>query len=385
MSDEMQQQPITHTPAPAPGWRGVQPWISSSRYVAGALLLVGFFGGEIWWHTHQGTAAAADPPPAATQKVSTIDPDDLVVHPNVRVTVPPAPMRTSQAVPIPTAAPAQAAQGPMAAMPAAADPPPTSPPTASPAQLAAQKRAQEAQDALDAPLVAQTPGGAAGSAQAQVAQVAQVAQRADREGAEIAPPSGYFLAPHTLVDVTLYSSIDSTVPGGITGWVGRDVLDYYERIVLIPKNSKIVGHMATTSLQPGQNRIGVVWEAVILPNGYEIALDNEPGVDLTGTTGFGATIDNHTRKELLNVIAFSVLAAGAQLAQPQNVCNGYGGCAPSVGQSIGQALGTQLSTYAANQYQRSANTQPTAHVVEGAQVGVETTGYLALPPWNPAQ
>jgi type IV secretory pathway VirB10-like protein len=135
-------------------------------------------------------------------------------------------------------------------------------------------------------------------------------------------------------------SIDSTVPGGITGFVGRDVLDFYKRVTLIPANSQVVGHMVTTALQPGQNRIGVVWEGIVLPNGHEIMLDAAPGIDLTGTAGFAAAIDNHTRKEIVNVIAFSILAAGAQLAQPTNTgCNSNGfGCTRQLGKRLGHRL-----------------------------------------------
>ncbi len=361
----------------AAGFSGVLPWVSKWRELLfGALVL-----GVVWLLTHPVIPAKAAGTITGSQ-VNSVDAADIVGHVAPTATPVPAPSVTAKprlevaqadfapVTPLPTQG--AVAQAPP---PPAAPPPPTTPPTLSPAAIAAQKRAEEDRAALDAPLVVQTPPAAAQGAQ----------PPAQRVASDVAPPQGPFLAPHTEIDVTLYTSIDSTIPGGITGFVGRDVLDFFKRVVVIPANSKVVGHMATTSLQPGQSRIGVVWEGILLPNGHEIMLEDAPGIDLTGTTGFGAAIDNHTRKELVNVIAFSLLAAGAQLAQPQNNgCNSNGfGCTPSVGQAIGQAIGSQIASLGTAAYNRSTQIPPTAHVVEGAQVGVMITNYLALKPWDP--
>jgi type IV secretory pathway VirB10-like protein len=359
---------------------GIRPYVAWLRFLPLGLIVLGVG----WVFTHP----LASPTNAATSgtivgNVNSVDPADLVAHP--ARTLPPAPVRTATphlqvaandlgAAGV-TPAPVQGASG--ASAPVAPDPPAAAA-TMSPAAIAAQRRAEEDEAARDAPLVSDSS--------ATTNRVAAAPEPTRAAGYDVAPPAGPFLGPGTEIDVTLYTSIDSTVPGMITGFVGRDVLDFYKRVVLIPARSKVVGHMATTSLQPGQNRIGVVWEGILLPNGHEITLEGAPGIDLTGTTGFGATIDNHTRKEIVNVIAFSLLAAGAQLAQPQNVCNsnGYGGCTPSVGQAVGQAFGTQIANLATQAYNRSSQIQPTAHVVEGAQVGVMITGYLPLRPWDPS-
>jgi type IV secretory pathway VirB10-like protein len=368
--------------APVP-WRGVRRWVLGVKILLFAAMVVA----GLWYCSHLFSRPVAV---AATQTNSQpVDPGDLAPH-----TPAPLPTPTRTAKPVvqvaeneigttpPTPFPAQAAAaGPAPAQPQNNPPPPTSPPTASPAQLAAQKRAQEDQDARDAPLVVQPA--AAGTQ----AQPPAQAQRANIDGADVPPPAGPYLERGHEIDVTLYTSIDSTVPGMITGFVGRDVLDYFQRVVLIPARSKIVGEMAATSLQPGQDRIGAIWEEIQLPNGHTIDLGAMPGIDLTGTSGFGATIAGHTGKLLTSVVAYSILAAGAQLVQPQNSgCSAAGyGCTPSVGQTIAQSVGSQIANLGASAYNRGTQIQPTAHVVEGAQVGVMVTRPLSLRPWNQAQ
>jgi type IV secretory pathway VirB10-like protein len=356
------------------GFSGIRPWVMGIRIVPIAILV----GGAGWYLSHPLSVNSSASAGTIQGKVAAVDPGDLVARPVESPTARPkpaaqlvaksdlGPSMSQTATPLP--------QPPPAPVYAAA----TIAPTLSPTQLAEQKRAEDDRAALDAPLPLSSP----------MTVAAAPTKAADYD---VAPPSDIFLAPGTEIDVTLETSIDSTVQTGETGTIigftgNRPVLDYYKRVTVIPALSKIVGHMASTTLQPGQSRIGVIWNAIQLPNGHSILLDNAPGIDLTGTTGFGAAIDNHTRKEIVNVIAFSLLAAGAQLAQPQaaNACgSGNYGCAPSVGQSIGQAFGTQVSTLAANAYNRSSQVQPTAHVIEGAQVGVMVTGYLPMRAWDP--
>lgn len=371
------------------GFSGIRPWVSGIRIFPLVLL----FGGAAWYLTHPLQLHSEATAGTMSGKVGYVDPGDVVGHPNASARPAPAPPHPTvtfapvaksdldAAQPPSASAPAGATTADVAAAPPAAAyaPAATSPPTASPTQIAAQKRAEADRAALDAPLPASPSLPAPVRAKA----------AADYD---VAPPSDVFLAPGTEIDVTLYTSIDSTVqsgqPGTIIGYVGRDVLDFNKRVVVVPSRSKIVGQMATTTLQPGQNRIGVIWSGIVLPNGHTIVLAGAPGIDLTGTSGFGAAIDKHARQELMNVIAFSILAAGAQLAQPQ-AANGCGsnsvGCSPSVGQAIGQAVGTQISNAATATYNRSSQAQPTAHVVEGAQVGVMLTNYMPMRAWDPAR
>lgn len=58
------------------------------------------------------------------------------------------------------------------------------------------------------------------------------------------------------------------------------------------------------------------------------------------------------------------------------------GCSRSVGQSIAQGFGAQIQTLATTQYNRGAQTPPSLHVIEGAQVGLEITRFLPIRPYG---
>jgi len=383
------EEGITGPRVPA-GFSGIRPWVMGYKPLALVLLL----GGGVYFFTHPLTMHSAAQAGTMNGKVSPVDAGAIVAQPHVTLAphprpVQPTPQRVAAsdvgaaaaqpvgAAAAPPGAVAVAEPAQLTAAAPAAQPAPVSPPTESPAQVAARERDAADRAALAAPLPP-------------VAPITPGAERPkDASAYDTAPPPFPFLAPGTEVDVSLYTSIDSTVQGAGTGtligYVGKDVLDAYKRVVVIPRNSKALGHLVSTAPRPGQSRVGVVWTGILLPNQHLLSLVDAPGIDLTGTLGFGAAIDNHTRKELVNVLAFSVLAAGAQIAQPAQ-SNGYGGyAAPSVGQSIGQAVGKQIASMAANAYNRSSQVQPTAHVVEGAQVGIMLTNFMPMQAWDATQ
>ena len=203
---------------------------------------------------------------------------------------------------------------------------------------------------------------------------------------DIPPGSDFVLQRGEFIPATLYTSIDSTVAGLITGYVNADVWDGQHEAVVVPRGSKLIGTFGS-GVSQGQQRIGVAWDSIKLPNGHTIVLEDFPGVDLTGTSGFGAAVDNHTRRLFTNVILLSILSAGAQLAQPRNsTCGGgFGGCSPSLGQSAAQSVGTNIANAETQIFQRDANITPTMHVVEGAQVGIMVLRDLPMRAWRQAR
>ena len=196
------------------------------------------------------------------------------------------------------------------------------------------------------------------------------------------PISPYVLERGMVIPATLFTSIDSTIAGTVVAYVNQDVYDAQHQVVVVPRGARITGSFANGAVQ-GQRRLSVSWDAIKLPNGHTIELDSMPGVDLSGTSGFGAAVDNHMREMFSHVVLLSVLGAGAQLSQPQisSSC-GSGYCAPSIGQSIAGSVGTQIAQAGNAIVQRDANIAPTLHVVEGAQVAIMVEHDLPLRPWS---
>ncbi len=330
----------------------------------------------------------ATPKPTLRRDVEPTPIPDVTLNPTLLagnpITPAPAPPDAPSDAP-PNAAP------PPAALAAAPAEPPVNPPTESPAERRARSAANAAQAAAQSKLEVTLPGASANAPSREETHGNGHGDRArhnghsdDPDDYDIAPGSDYVLQRGQLIPVTLYSSIDSTVGGLIIGYASEDVWDALHRAVVVPRGAKLIGTFGRGATQ-GQRRLAVVWDSIKLPNGHTIVLDNMPGIDLTGTSGFGAAVDNHSRQLFRNVVLLSILSAGAQLAQPGNgSCNsgGYSGCTPSLGQSVAQSVGSQIANAGTQVFTRDANLEPTLHVVEGAQVGVMVEHDLPLHAWR---
>ena len=354
---------------------------------------------------HTDVAEAAPGGIVASAKPAEIA--DLGYTPKTEAIVTPAPAPTSIPDTQPTLDPAELGGTPIVGAsaptqePVAAAPPPgvseappvVQQPTESPRLAAERERAARQADEQRAAAASDlqvkltndpaTKGGAVVAAQADnAAPAARAASRyTNPDDYDIAPGSEHVLQRGQLIPVTLYTSMDSTIAGLVTAYVNADVWDGQHAAVVVPRGAKLIGTFGSGASQ-GQKRIGVAWDSIKLPNGHTIVLEDFPGIDLTGTSGFGASADNHSRKLFTNVILLSILAAGAQLAQPQN--QNYNGAynAPTLGQSAAQAVGTNITNAGTQIFQRDANITPTLHVVEGAQVGVMVLHDLPLRAWR---
>jgi type IV secretory pathway VirB10-like protein len=196
-----------------------------------------------------------------------------------------------------------------------------------------------------------------------------------------AAPSRAIVQRGMIIPAELYTPIDSTVPGVITAQIRQDVFDATHRVLVIPRGSKLVGSYASAMAQ-GQARLFVSFDSIKLPNLQTIDLGAMRGVDLNGVAGLGGTADFHTGRLFGNVLLLSVLAAGAQLAQPRTSNCGFSGCQESAGQAIGSAVGSNVANAATQTYDRTLYQPPTMHVPAGYILNVMVERDLPLPAYQ---
>lgn len=181
------------------------------------------------------------------------------------------------------------------------------------------------------------------------------------------PVAGLVLSWGTLLPAKLDKQINSDLPGQIYGHITRDVYDSRTHsVLLIPAGSELVGNY-DSAIAYGQDRLLVAWQRVNFPNGKWLDLQGMGGADPVGA-GFGDTVDNHYWRIFGATFLTSVLAAGAQLSQPQQT-NALQ--APSVGQTMGQSVGTQISQTGTMLMQKNINIQPTIIIRAGFDFQVE--------------
>ena len=128
----------------------------------------------------------------------------------------------------------------------------------------------------------------------------------------IAASSPYILQSGSIISAALVTGIKSNVEGQITAQVTAHVYDSPTgRILLIPQGSRLIGSYAN-SIGFGQDRLALVWNRIILPNGKSLTLDNLPGSDRQGFAGLKDGVDHHFDRLAVAAGLSTMMSIGAQ-------------------------------------------------------------------------
>ncbi|MCZ6926005.1 MAG: hypothetical protein O7D30_12540 [Rickettsia endosymbiont of Ixodes persulcatus] len=96
----------------------------------------------------------------------------------------------------------------------------------------------------------------------------------------------------------------STTGGGggeIRAIISRDVFSEKDKVILIPKGSKIFGKYATSTSSESYGRVSIIWDRIDLTSGYTIAFDS-PAVDNLGRPGIQGRVDNKYKEQFANAV-----------------------------------------------------------------------------------
>jgi type IV secretion system protein VirB10 len=168
------------------------------------------------------------------------------------------------------------------------------------------------------------------------------------------PASPYQLMAGTVIAASLITGLNSDLPGFVIAQVTENVFDTVSgRHLLIPQGSRLVGKYDNI-VAFGQERALVVWQRIILPDGFSIVIDNLPATDTGGYAGLADQVDFHTWKLLKGVALATVLGVGSELV--------FGSSDSDLVKALQQS--TQATTNRAGQrlIERQLNVQPTITV-----------------------
>jgi type IV secretory pathway VirB10-like protein len=179
----------------------------------------------------------------------------------------------------------------------------------------------------------------------------------------------------SIIPAVLLSGINSDLPGTVVAQVRENVYDYVSaRHVLIPQGSRLVGRY-DSQIAYGQERVLVVWERILFPDGSSLALKGMPGTDSVGQSGSADQVDNHYGRLLAGVILSSILGVGAQVAYGPSVNTAD----PSVGQLALQGMAGNINQAGQQITRKNLNIQPTLVIRPGYLFNVLVTRDLVLP------
>jgi type IV secretion system protein TrbI len=188
------------------------------------------------------------------------------------------------------------------------------------------------------------------------------------------PASPYVAQAGTVIPAALITGLRSDLPGQITAQVTENVYDTPTgHSLLIPQGARLVG-VYDSQVSFGQSRLLLVWTRLILPNGYSVVLERQPGADATGSAGLEDGVDNHWGALFKATLLSTILAVGSELGSSQNESDIARALRRGTGDTVNQA-GQQI-------VRRNLNIQPTLTIRPGYPVRVIVTRDLVLEPYR---
>lgn len=189
----------------------------------------------------------------------------------------------------------------------------------------------------------------------------------------------YIVNQGTPIQAVLLSGITSDLPGTVTAMVTYDVYDSLgQGAVLIPKGSKLVGKY-NSQVIPGQSRLLIAMNRMILPNGTWISLAGANGTDPVGQSGLEAEVNNHFFK----IFGTSLILGAASYLLPsgdRNITSTIGGLGgvQAGGSIAGQALNDSVKAM----LERNKKIDPTLSKEPGMEFMFMAAHDMALTPYR---
>lgn len=181
---------------------------------------------------------------------------------------------------------------------------------------------------------------------------------------ESEPSTGheYTLNAGSVIQATLFTAINSDSPDGdVIAQVRENVYDSLTGThLLIPQGSRLIGTYGQAGSR-GNNRIGVVFTRIILPDGASIDLPDQKAVDASGMQGLADKYTQHSSSLFKTAFMTALIGAAAQSATG----NTSGNDTRSPGQEAVSGAVSQILDTANELLKRNSDVQPTIQISQG--------------------
>lgn len=128
--------------------------------------------------------------------------------------------------------------------------------------------------------------------------------------ARLLPSRRLLLPKGAMLDCTLETAIDSSLPGLVTCVTAQPTYSADGRVVLFERGTKLVGEVGG-QVKRGQERLFVVWHEARTPTGVVVTLAS-PGTDALGRSGLTGQVDRHFGERFGAAILLSVIDGAIQ-------------------------------------------------------------------------
>jgi type IV secretion system protein VirB10 len=176
--------------------------------------------------------------------------------------------------------------------------------------------------------------------------------------AGVLPERQFLLSKGAVIDCTLETAIDSTLPGMTTCITATDVWSADGSVVLLERGTKLVGETRGGVTQ-GQRRLFVLWNEARTPTGVVVPLAS-PGNDALGRSGVTGEVDTQFAARFGAAILISLIdAVAAAVVAAQS----DGGSTMVVNSGGAQDVVSEV-------LRGTVNISPTIRVAQGERVSV---------------
>jgi type IV secretion system protein VirB10 len=194
-------------------------------------------------------------------------------------------------------------------------------------------------------------------------------------GSRRAPLSKYELKAGSIISGVMVGGINSDLPGTILGQVTENIFDTATgKYLLIPQGARMVGAY-DSHIVYGQNRILVVWNRIIFPDGTSLNLEGMLGSDVRGYAGFKQKTDHHYSRMLGAAIFASVfVAAGKEATKDDNTTTtDSDGDTQSTKSIFAETVMENVTNIATQMMEKNMNIAPTLRILPGYRFSIVTT------------
>jgi type IV secretion system protein VirB10 len=162
--------------------------------------------------------------------------------------------------------------------------------------------------------------------------------------AEVIGNPSHTVLQGTLIQASLETAVESSLPGQIVAVVNRPVWSFDQSRVVIPQGSRIYGSYGS-DIALGQARLLVGWTRLVTPDGQSVELAAF-GADDQGRSGLTGAVNTRFGLRFGSAALLSIIGAGASLAAPGPDGDAAAAITDSLAESFAQTTEAVIGQYA---------------------------------------
>jgi len=188
------------------------------------------------------------------------------------------------------------------------------------------------------------------------------------------PRSPYAIQAGSTISAALVTALSSDQPGRVVAQVTEDVYDSVSGDhLLVPQGARLLGAY-DAAVSHGDQRLLIVWNRLVMPNGWSIALRGMPGADAAGASGVRDRVDAHFGRIAVASLLSGALSVAANEAEDDD--------SDRLTESVGDAAAQEAARVGGRIIDRELSVRPTLRIRAGAPVRVLVSQDIVLRPYR---